>query len=77
MKTYKLARLSLYLVLVIAMAYAGLQLGSPKTAYGATCCTYGEDCPTKGATHCCNPGITEADCSQAKPNYCRLSACGG
>lgn len=75
MTRINMARIGLYLALLAAMVFSGLQLGKPTTAKAeASCCTYGQDCTTRGAPKCCEPGITEADCSEAKKNYCRANS---
>ena len=61
-------RFSLYLIMVVAMTFAGLQLATPM-ATATTCCTYGEECGERAI--CCVPNLYERPCSQGNPNYCR------
>jgi hypothetical protein len=65
-------KLLVYVVFIAAMIFSGLQLGNPTKARAeASCCTFGQDCNTKGAPRCCIP-LGEADCSATQINYCKL-----
>lgn len=78
MKRTKFVRTLLYLTLLLAMMVSALTLGTPikiKAESGDACCSTASDCKTKAAPKCCYAGPMEADCSQAKPNYCR-NTCG-
>ena len=60
----------LLLFSAIALAFAAFELTiGVEGAAAAACCTYGSDCST--GQECCLPGPGMADCSKAKPYYCR------
>lgn len=77
MKPFSKARLLLYVALLGAMIFSGIQLGRPTPVGAVACCSFGEDCTirtkTGGTQQCCYPGINQAPCSQNKPNYCKDS----
>jgi hypothetical protein len=67
-------RAILYIAICSVMAFSGAQLVKPtKVKADASCCTYGQDCTTRGAPKCCVPYGGETDCSPADHNYCKLS----
>lgn len=74
MKKRNVVRFLSYPLLFCAMAFAFTQYSDRSNVGAALCCSYGEDCCRAGktcTTKCCYPGITEAQCSEAKRNYCR------
>lgn len=77
MRKISVGRILFYVGMLLAMIVSGLTLGtSTRTrAEGDACCSTASDCKTKAAPKCCYAGPMEADCSQAKPNYCR-NVCG-
>ena len=68
----------LYLLILLVMTFATFEYANI-TIYGATCCTFGNQCPPgKGrdpVLRCCAPGPYEANCSADKIYYCREGAC--
>lgn len=74
MKKLSLGKPILYGAVSLAMVFSAAQLGAPtKVKAEAGCCTYGNQCNTKGAPKCCKPHSGEAPCSEADPYYCKLS----
>jgi|SoiMethySBSTD1v2_1073268.scaffolds.fasta_scaffold1382586_2 hypothetical protein len=74
MKTLSLGRPILYSAILLVMVFSAAQLSKPtKVKAEAGCCTYGQDCTTRGAPKCCIPHSGEAWCSEADQNYCKLS----
>ena len=77
MKKLTKLKILIYSFVLMAMTFAFVEYSNVSVVKAAGCCTYGEECTgrVKGGPRdsCCYPGIMQAPCSQAKPNYCRAT----